>query len=48
MATVQCCINFQFHSGEKEVQSKCKEPFTENLTELFTIARKTDSNKKTD
>ena len=35
MATVHRSINFQFHSGDKEHQSKCKEPVTENLMELF-------------
>lgn len=34
-ATVQCTINFDFHSGDKPLLSKWKEAVTENFSELF-------------
>ena len=35
MATVQCTINLEINSIDKQLLSKCKEPVTKNLSELF-------------
>jgi hypothetical protein len=35
MATLQFTINFEFHSGDEQLLSRCKEPVTENFSGLL-------------